>query len=370
MAGLYIHIPFCSSRCVYCGFYSTTRNSMHRRYTDALCREIELRRGYAGEDIHTIYIGGGTPSMLSEELLQQIFGCIGSCGATEVTMECNPDDVTPAYAAAISRLPVNRVSMGAQTFDDARLAFLRRRHKAADTARAVETLRRAGIGNISIDLMYGFPGETGGQWLSDIKAAMALGVEHISAYCLMYEEGTPLFRMLEQGKVEEIDDELSARMYYTLKDELENAGYEHYEISNFAKPGRRSQHNSSYWTGIPYTGIGAAAHSFDGSSRQWNVADIDSYIDSIGRGIIPAEREELDLDTRYNDYVMLRLRTCEGIDAAAVRRDFGEEHLDYCLASALRHIESGLLETAGSCIRLSRRGLFLSDMVMSDLMRI
>ncbi len=370
MAGLYIHIPFCSSRCVYCGFYSTTRNALQRQYVDALCREMELRSGYAGGNIHTIYIGGGTPSMLSEELLQQIFSRIDSSKAVEVTMECNPDDITPGYAEAVSRLPVNRVSMGAQTFDNARLAFLRRRHKAEDTARAVETLRQAGIANISIDLMYGFPGETEEQWLSDIDAALALGVEHISAYSLMYEEGTPLCRMLEQGKVEEIDDELSSRMYYSLKDMLEDAGYEHYEISNFAKPGRRSRHNSSYWTGIPYTGIGAAAHSFDGASRQWNVADIDSYIAGIGRGIVPAEREELDTDTRYNDYVMLSLRTCEGIDTAAVKRTFGEEHLRYCLASARKYIENGLLETAGDSIRLSRRGLFLSDMVMSDMMRV
>lgn len=371
MAGLYIHIPFCASRCVYCAFYSTTRRDRRRDYVEALCREMDMRRGYTDEDIHTIYIGGGTPSQLTEDMLRKLFDHTDTDKATETTMECNPDDITDGYAAAIGRLPVNRVSMGVQTFCDSRLRFLRRRHKADDIALAVSRLRDAGITNISIDLMYGFPGETMDDWLRDIDRALALGVEHLSAYCLTIEEGTPLHRMMTEGKTKEADEELCSAMYYTLKDRLAEAGYEHYEISNFARPGRRSRHNSGYWTGIPYIGIGAAAHSFDTRSRQWNVADIDSYIASINRGELPAEKETLDRDTQYNDTVMLSLRTCEGIDLNELALRFGHDCLDLCLAAARRYIGDGLLElTHDNRLRLTRRGLFVSDMVTSDLMRV
>lgn len=371
MTGLYIHIPFCASRCIYCGFFSTTRHAMRDRYVDALRREMALRNGYLHDDIHTIYIGGGTPSMLSEEQLRRLFDDIDCSRAEEITMECNPDDITPAYAAAIGRLPVNRVSMGAQTFSDSRLLFLHRRHNSADIGRAVTLLRNAGISNINIDLMYGFPGETMKEWNDDITRALALDVEHLSAYCLMYEEDTPLHRMLLEGKVTEIDEELSSAMYSTLIDRLAAAGYEHYEISNFARPGRRSRHNSSYWTAIPYIGIGAAAHSFDGASRQWNITDIDKYVTSIERGEIPMEREELDRDMRFNDTVMLRLRTCEGMDLDALARDFGPEYLNGCLSAAQRYIADAMLErTTDNRLRLTRRGLFVSDMIMSDLMRV
>ena len=371
MAGLYIHIPFCASRCIYCGFFSTTRHAMRDRYVDALCREIDLRNNYLHDGIHTIYIGGGTPSMLSEEQLQRLFDTIDYSKADEITLECNPDDITPDYASVIGRLPVNRVSMGAQTFSDARLRFLRRRHSSADVRHAVTLLRKAGIGNISVDLMYGFPDETIDEWNDDITRALDLDVEHISAYSLMYEENTPLHKILCEGKIAEIDEELSSAMYSTLIDRLTAAGYEHYEISNFARPGRRSRHNSSYWTAIPYIGIGAAAHSFDGASRQWNVADIDKYVTSIERGEIPMEREELDRDTRFNDTVMLRLRTCEGIDLNVLARDFGPEYLSGCLSAARRYIADDLLErTPDNHLRLTRRGLFVSDMIMSDLMKV
>lgn len=309
--------------------------------------------------------------MLTEAMLRQLFANMDCSKATEITMECNPDDITPEYAAAIGRLPINRVSMGAQTFDDRRLRFIRRRHSAQDISKAVALLRDAGIGNISIDLMYGFPGQTMDEWEDDIKQAVALDVEHLSAYSLMFEEGTPLHRMLQHGEVQEIDEELSVAMYGTLIDELAAAGYEHYEISNFARPGNRSRHNSGYWIGTPYTGIGAAAHSFDGDSRQWNVADIDQYINAIEQGNIPMERELLDKDTRYNDTVMLSLRTCEGIDLDAMAAGFGRDYLESCLSIAQKYIDNGQLErTDDNHLRLTRQGLFVSDMIMSDMMRV
>lgn len=368
MSGLYIHIPFCKSRCLYCGFYSTTRGDTAGRYVDALCGELKLRKCYINEPPHTIYIGGGTPSQLPLPLLRRLFDAIDTSQAEEITMECNPDDITPEFAKAISHLPINRISMGAQTFSDARLRFLCRRHKAADVTCAVTRLRQAGIRNISIDLMYGFPGETIDEWQADIYAALSLEVEHLSAYCLSFEEGTPLHTMLMQGRVKENDEETCRAMYETLTDRLTSAGYEHYEISNFARQGYRSRHNSGYWQSVPYMGIGAAAHSFDINSRQWNVADIDTYIDSIEHNTVPAEREELDIPTRYNDTVMLSLRTCEGIDLDAVRQDFGHSYATLCLRQAAIYIDNGLLEHVANRLRLTRRGLFVSDMIMSDLM--
>lgn len=368
MPGLYVHIPFCKSRCIYCGFYSTTDSCAARRYVDALCGEIELRRDYLGEAPQTIYLGGGTPSQLSPELLSRLFGAIDTGKAEEVTVECNPDDVTPQLAQALAGLHVDRVSMGAQTFDDARLRFIRRRHNAAEVGRAVETLRRAGIGNISIDLIYGFPGETPGQWAADIERALALEPDHISAYCLSFEEGTPLYSMLRRGLVAEADEETCRQMYDDLACRMEAAGYEHYEISNFALPGRRSRHNGNYWREVPYMGIGAAAHSYDGGSRQWNVADVDKYIEAIRHGVVPMEREVLDERARYNDRVMLSLRTCEGIDLDKLCSDFGRHYLSVCLQAAGKYIADGLLERRGGRLRLTRRGIFVSDMIMSDLM--
>ena len=410
MVSLYIHIPFCRSRCIYCGFYSTTALDLRQRYVDALCREMEIRgerREVRGEriDIETVYIGGGTPSQLTIPQLRQLFIYINKVYAhpldtslsshllpltTEVTIEVNPDDVTVEFAAMLSQLPINRVSMGVQTFDDQRLQFLRRRHTAQQAIEAVNRLRSAGIQNISIDLMYGFPGETLSDWQSDIDSALSLNVEHISAYCLMIEEGTPLHKMLLQGDCPQcVDEETERQMYYTLIDRLTAAGYEHYEISNFAKKGFRSRHNSNYWNGTPYIGLGAAAHSYDIRSRSWNVADINAYMEGIEHGERLFEEELLDDDTRYNDTVTVGLRTCEGINLDTLSK----AHRDYCMKNARRYLDDGLLEiysatepafvdlpssavgdlpspTPSQRLRLTRRGLFVSDMVMSDLMMV
>ena len=383
MAGIYIHIPFCRSRCIYCGFYSTTSLELRQRYVDALCREMEIRRQRSevrGENIETIYQGGGTSSQLTFDQLRQLFIYInkvyplpskpgGAEDRPEITIEVNPDDVTVEFAAVLQQLPVNRVSMGIQTFDDQRLRFLRRRHTARQAIEAVSILRAAGIRNISIDLMYGFPGESLADWEADIDAALALNVEHLSAYCLMIEEGTPLHRMLKQHTG---DEETERQMYEVLIDRLTTAGYEHYEISNFARPGFRSRHNSSYWNGTPYIGLGAAAHSYDIRSRSWNVADIRQYIEGMERCERIFEEELLDDDTRYNDIVTVALRTREGIDLNAL----SEKYRNYCIKNARRYLDDGLLELTSplspvtSHLRLTRRGLFVSDMVMSNLMMV
>lgn len=372
MAGIYIHIPFCKSRCIYCGFYSTTLLDLRKKYINAVCREMELRKNYIREPFSTIYLGGGTPSLLDEAELTKLFLYINNVydvdRNAEITMECNPDDITPEFTNMLSRLPINRVSMGAQTFADSRLRLLHRRHNSDEVKHAVKLLREAGIKNISIDLMFGFPDESLSQWKEDISAALALNVEHISAYSLMYEEDTPLWKMLDTGKVKEIDEELSLTMFKELVCQLTDAGYEHYEISNFARPGYRSRHNSSYWHQVPYIGLGAAAHSFDLNSRQWNVADLKLYIEEINNGIIPMEREELDNDTTFNDIITTALRTSDGIDLNAMETRLGKRYRNTLISAAGKHLEQGLLEIRHDRLRLTSEGIFISDMMMSDLM--
>lgn len=372
MAGIYIHIPFCKSRCIYCGFYSTTLLDLRKKYINAVCHEMELRKNYIREPFSTIYLGGGTPSLLDEAELTKLFLYINNVydvdRNAEITMECNPDDITPEFTNMLSRLPINRVSMGAQTFADSRLRLLHRRHNSDEVKHAVKLLREAGIKNISIDLMFGFPDESLSQWKEDISAALALNVEHISAYSLMYEEDTPLWKMLDTGKVKEIDEELSLTMFKELVCQLTDAGYEHYEISNFARPGYRSRHNSSYWHQVPYIGLGAAAHSFDLNSRQWNVADLKLYIEEINNGIIPMEREELDNDTTFNDIITTALRTSDGINLNALETRLGKRYRNTLISAAGKHIEQGLLEIRHDRLRLTSEGIFISDMVMSDLM--
>ena len=375
MAGLYIHIPFCSSRCVYCGFYSTTALELRERYVDAVCKEIVLRseglemRGEKPQ-IGTIYLGGGTPSQLSIKQMERIFSACYIYNkvedTAEITIEANPDDINLDFAKSLRDLGINRVSMGVQTFNDERLKFLHRRHQASQVPQAVETLLKAGFRNISIDLMYGFPNQTLDEWKTDIEKALELDVEHISTYCLMYEEGTALYKLLEQGKVAEIDEELEREMYYTLINRLESASYEHYEISNFARKGYRSRHNSSYWRGIPYIGIGAAAHSYDIKTRSWNIADINKYIAAMEQGKRLYDEEVIDADTRYNDAITVELRTKEGLDLTTLSQD----QRQYCIANAQRHLDAHLLKLQDNHLALTKEGLFVSDMVMSDLMRV
>jgi len=312
-------------------------------------------------------MGGGTPSILTEQQLHQLFSSIYKrytiTSDVEVTMECNPDDVDEHLASALRLLPVNRISMGIQTFNDEMLRFLNRRHTAIQAMKAVELLRKSGIGNVSADLMFGFPKQTLDEWRQDIQRMLSLHVDHISAYSLMYEEGTPLYSLLQKGTVNEIDEELSRTMYYELIDQLALSGYEHYEISNFARPGFRSRHNSSYWQDKPYIGLGAAAHSYEGSKRQWNVADLKEYISGIENGNPRIEYEELNSTDHYNERVMLGLRTCEGISL----EDLTVPQREYCLKQARKYIDQDLLRQTSHHLTLTRKGLYVSDMIISSL---
>lgn len=286
----------------------------------------------------------------------------------EITLEANPDDLTSEYISMLRTFPFNRISMGIQTFQETTLKQLQRRHTADQAIRAFQGCRTAGFQNISIDLMYGLPGETLTSWKKDLKQALSLHPEHISAYHLIYEEGTPLWKLREQHKVEEADEDLSVSLFGTLIDELTTAGYEHYEISNFCLPGLHSRHNSSYWTEKQYLGCGPSAHSYNGISRQWNVASLDKYIEGISSGNPTFEVEELDLYTRYNDFVITHIRTQWGMPLPKLGKQYGEELYKYCLRMATPYLQQGTLEIKNDTLKLTRKGVFISDGIMSDML--
>lgn len=373
MAGLYIHVPFCQKRCLYCDFYSNTDMGYQEAYLSALIREMELRKNYLeGETLETIYFGGGTPSQLSVENLNRIFEAIYRHFPVnqdmEITLEANPDDMTPAYVAALRSLPVNRISMGVQSFDAADLKFLNRRHDREEALRAVRLCQEHNLYNISIDLIYGLPGQTPEKWQKNLDEVLRLDIPHISAYHLIYEEGTALYRLLEAGKITAVDEETSLELFTLLIENLAAAGYQHYEISNFARPGWYARHNSSYWKGKKYLGLGPSAHSYNGTEREWNVASLPEWIKGIQTGKPALENEQLDENTCYNEYIMTHLRTMWGIDLNELSEKFGEKKLKYCLNIAQTYEKRNLLFQKDGKLTLTKEGIFVSDGIMSDLL--
>ena len=375
MAGLYIHIPFCKQRCNYCAFYSSTLFNIQDKYISALCKEIETRHNYAGDKaIETIYLGGGTPSTLNSEQLKRIFDTINKnykiAPHPEVTMECNPDDLTPQFLAQLASLPINRISMGIQSFNDTQLKRLGRRHDAEKACQAVANARQAGYSNISIDLMFALPGSSMHEWEETLEKAIALHPNHISAYNLMYEEGTPMYRALEQGDFTELGEEENVAQFHLLIEKIKAAGYRHYEISNFALPGYESRHNSSYWNDTPYIGCGAAAHSYNGTSRQWNIANIQEYIKGMESGNPNFEIEELTEEERYNDTILTRLRTAKGIPLEWMKEKFSEKLNRHMLRVAEKEIALGNLKEENGHLSLTQKGIFISDAVIRELIYI
>ena len=360
MAGIYVHIPFCYSRCSYCGFFSTTELSQRSIYADAVLKEYGLRADYLpkGESIRTIYIGGGTPSQLTNSDLARLLRVLPVAEAEEVTMEANPSDMTEAKLKAWQQMGINRLSIGVQSFDDRMLAFLNRRHDSKQAKKVIRLAQDLGYDNISIDLMYALPCQTMEQWQADIETALSFGVQHISTYCLSFEEGTPLWRLREKGVVHETDDDLANAMYAYLCQRLKDAGYMHYEVSSFALPGYKSKHNSSYWDGTPYLGLGVGAHSYDGVSRQWNVANLSKYLRDIMNGKVPSKREHLTETEKYNEHVMLGLRTSKGIEAT-----------DELLKKAQPYIATGKLRLADGQLIATLEGINILNTIITDLMR-
>jgi putative coproporphyrinogen dehydrogenase len=370
--GLYIHVPFCEKRCVYCSFYSTVHGKEERdAFVRTLAKELAFRHNDA--PISTLYFGGGTPSQLDDEEMEAVFSaihrhCVLSPHA-EITFEANPDDISQQKVVHLRQLGVNRISLGVQSFDDRRLSFLNRRHTAQQALDAIDILRTKGIENISIDLIFGLPGQQLTDWNKELAQAFELPITHLSAYSLMYEKGTPLYYARERGAVKECDEETSLSMFQMLCTSAQCAGFEQYEISNFARPGYRSRHNSSYWHGIPYLGLGPGAHSYDGKNcRRVNDYSLRRYMEAERAKTfadVPHTLEKLSADECYDELICTRLRTCEGLslqEVPASRRSA-------LLRMARPHIDAGRLELdADNHLRLTASGIFVSDDVMSDLM--
>ena len=372
MAGIYIHIPFCKQRCNYCAFYSTTLYNIKEEYVNALCKELLMRKDYvAGDVISTIYFGGGTPSTLTIEQLERVCSTIYStypiAENPEVTIECNPDDLTPEYLERLKELPFNRISMGVQSFNNIQLKRLGRRHTAEGAHLAVANARAAGYNNISIDLMFALPDSTLLKWQHDLESAIALKPDHLSAYNLMYEEGTPLYRALQRGDFNELGEDENVKQFGMLIEAMKGAGYRHYEISNFALPGKESRHNSSYWNDTPYIGCGAAAHSYNGTSREWNIADIKTYIEGINGEKRNFEIEHLTEEERYNDTILTRLRTADGIPLTWMKDKFSNKLNAYMLRAAEKEIALGNLKETNGHLSLTEKGIFISDAVIREL---
>lgn len=363
MAGLYIHIPFCHSKCSYCDFFSTPDRRRVDELLDTLVREFEMRRGEIEEDFETVYIGGGTPSIIPAEKLQRLCSRLPVGRVKEFTIEVNPEDVDTEAVSAWREIGVNRVSMGIQSFDDQELAAINRRHDSRRATEAIECLRRCGIENISCDLIYGLPGQNLNSWQNSLEKLLSYKLPHMSAYCLSYEPGTALYARMTAGKITPTDDETLERMYGMLCAKTAEAGYEHYEISNFALQGMRSRHNSSYWTSSPYLGLGPGAHSFDGRVRRYNPSNLRAYIDGFPATVIDEENET----ERLNDKLITALRTDDGLDlnelTQAQARRLQEKTQVFIADGSMSLTPAGRL-------RISERAWFTSDAILRELIEV
>lgn len=372
MSGIYIHIPFCSKACVYCDFHFSTSLSKKKEVMDAICKEIELQKDYLEDkEINSIYFGGGTPSLMASEEWEQVFETIAKhydiSRNAEITLEANPDDLSKSKLKQLYSSPFNRLSIGVQSFDEEDLRFMNRSHNAVQAKECIEEARHVGFDNLTIDLIYGMPGRTEDHWEKQLSQALAFDLPHISAYALTVEKETVLENWIRKGKVQPVDEVLAERNYYFMGKILERAGYEHYEISNFAKPGHRAKHNSAYWQGVPYLGLGPSAHSFNGDSRQWNVSNNHLYVKAIEENEVPMERENLTVAEKFNEMVMTSLRRCEGIDLDKVDHDFGAEFSEHLFEEAGPMLKSGKLVNENRHLLIPDIHRFFSDGIASSL---
>lgn len=373
MAGIYIHVPFCKTRCSYCDFYSTTESKLSQRFIETLCQELILRKDeLKGEAIKTIYFGGGTPSQLAYNELKCVFDTLKNnyeiSSVSEVTLEGNPDDLSIEYLRDLKKLPFNRLSIGIQTFQPSMLNKLNRRHTSEQAKEAVIHAQACGFDNISIDLMYGLPGELMNNWIDDINEAIKLNIQHISAYHLIYENGTPIFKKLQEGIIQEVDEDFSLQSFTNLIHSLTDKGFIHYEISNFAKSGKFAEHNTSYWTGEKYLGFGPSAHSYNGINRSYNASSLHKYLEDIESGNHIQEVEILNITDKYNDFIITSLRTMWGIPLEELKKSFGDTYYDYVQKMAKKHLNVGNLILKDNRLKLTQKGIFISDGIMSDLL--
>jgi oxygen-independent coproporphyrinogen-3 oxidase len=373
MAGIYIHIPFCKKLCFYCDFYHVITTDDNSVFIESLIREVAIRKDYLGsESITTIYLGGGTPSVLSVRELDIILNQINKQFRveenSELTIELNPDDVNPVYLDGLRKLGINRISLGIQSWKDSDLKMLNRRHDSAQAARALKDISNAGFENVTIDLIYGIPGMSSREWASNLDHSFSFDIKHLSAYHLTIEKGTVFGKMLGKGLIAEIDEEESTSLFNILIEKAEAAGFIHYEISNFGKPGYFSSHNSNYWKQVNYIGFGPSAHSFNGFSRQWNISNLKSYIKAVSAGEPYYEREELDTKARFNEYIMTSLRTMWGIDLEYIEKTFEKEGYDYVVNLSAKFRDYGLMKQDKKSLVLTNQGKMISDNIISEFM--
>ncbi|HEX7583547.1 MAG TPA: radical SAM family heme chaperone HemW [Prolixibacteraceae bacterium] len=373
MAGIYIHIPFCRKRCHYCDFFKSTDFSQKARLLAGLKKELESRASeMASDKINTIYLGGGTPSVLLIDELKDLINTIHQnyqvSPEAEVTMEANPDDLSQAKLSAIRQIGFNRLSMGIQSFIESDLKLMNRRHGVMQAIQSVKWAKKAGFSNISIDLIYGLPNQNMEEWEQNVRIALELDVQHISAYNLTYHEGTVFYEQLKKGILNELPDELSLQQFELLIRILKEAGFEHYEISNFCKPGLYSQHNSSYWKSRKYLGIGPSAHSYDLQSRSWNVSSISEYLHGLESNEPYSETEILTEQDRYNDYIITGIRTIWCVSEDFVQSEFSSKYFAHFQKSMEKYLQSGHLTCTSGKVSLSTEGLFISDQITTDFM--
>ncbi len=371
MSGIYIHIPFCKQACHYCDFHFSTSLKKKSELVSALQNELVLRKNeLPNEPIKTIYFGGGTPSLLNLEELTAIFKTIYTeftiAENPEITLEANPDDLSEEKINELANSKINRLSIGVQSFFEEDLKLMNRAHNAEEALNSIK-LARSKFDNISVDLIYGIPGMSNERWQKNIQILLDLDIPHISSYSLTVEPNTALQKFIEKGKIKPVDDAAAAQHFETLRTVLKNAGFEHYEFSNYGKPGYFSQNNTAYWLGKPYLGIGPSAHSYDGNSRKWNIVNNTLYIKAIEKSELPLEVEELSITDRYNEYIMTRLRTYFGVDLVEVESEFGKEYLEYLKEQSVVLFEKEFLRIENDVMHITEKGTFLSDGIAADL---
>ncbi len=370
MSGIYIHIPFCKQACHYCDFHFSTSLKKKEELVNALCTELVLRKNELDGNVETIYFGGGTPSLLSSEELQQIFETIYKNYTVsenpEITLEANPDDLSKEQIHKFTNSQINRLSIGIQSFFEEDLKLMNRAHNASEALESIKNAKQY-FENISIDLIYGIPGMSNERWKKNLEIVLSLDVPHLSCYALTVEPKTALKKFIEKGIVPPVDEEAAKQHYEILLSETEKAGLENYEFSNFGKPGFHSRNNTAYWEGKPYLGIGPSAHSYDGKFRSWNIANNTKYIKSIEAGELPSEKELLSKQDKYNEYIMTGLRTKKGVSLGKVESEFGKKYSKYLIKQAENLLKNNLLILENETLKISKKGKFLSDGIAADL---
>ncbi|MFN2394896.1 MAG: radical SAM family heme chaperone HemW [Bacteroidales bacterium] len=378
MPGIYIHIPFCRQACHYCNFHFSVSQKRRPEFVQALKKEIALQRDFLRTDdreknhLDTLYLGGGTPSLLDiselEEIFSELFKYYQLTPDAEVTLEANPDDLSQEKLTALRNTPVNRLSIGIQSFHATDLKYMNRSHTSEQAGKVLINARKAGFENITADLIYGTPGMNDQLWRENIMRLLSFDIPHISAYSLTVEKKTALEVFIRKGKAVPVDEEQSARQFEILCEITSQYGYEHYEISNFGKPGFFSRHNLSYWSGVPYLGLGPSAHSYRDGKRRWNVANTCAYIDNLQNGQLPPfEQEILNIDQQYNEYVMTALRTMWGVDKALVKNHFGNDYFEKMMHAAQKHLKNGKMGETPTQLFISSEGKFFADGIAADL---